>query len=191
VQVFDDYRTALTGQATYVSATGNVAKVQAQGLEVDGVYSGIRNTSLRFSGAYNKAIYKDFKNSAQPAENAWDGAPPYQDVSGQTVAGAPKFTFNIGADYRVPVFTDKIFHTSFNTAYTSKYNSDNSLSTYGWIPANSITDFSIGLGTRNQSYDVSLLVKNLFDNDTPLSQTWNSYTPAVARWIGVVFTGKL
>jgi hypothetical protein len=146
---------------------------------------------LRFSGAYNKAIYKDFKNSAQPVENAWDGAPPYQDVSGQTVAGAPKFTFNIGADYRVPVFTDKIFHTSFNTAYTSKYNSDNSLSTYGWIPANSITDFSIGLGTRNQSYDVSLLVKNLFDNDTPLSQTWNSYTPAVARWIGVVFTGKL
>jgi outer membrane receptor protein involved in Fe transport len=191
VLVYDAYSSGLKGQDTYVSATGNVPKVQAQGVEIDGVYAGIRNTSIRFSGAYNKAIYKSFPNSAQPVENAWDGVAPYRDVSGQAVAGAPKFTFNIGADYRVPVYNDKLFHTSFNTAYTGRYNSDTALSTYGWIPSNYITDFSIGLGTRNQSADFSLLVKNLFDDKTPLTQTWNSYTPAVPRWVGLVFSGKL
>ncbi len=191
VLVYDAYSSGLKGQDTYVSATGNVPKVQAQGVEIDGVYAGIRNTSIRFSGAYNKAIYKSFPNSAQPVENAWDGVAPYQDVSGQAVAGAPKFTFNIGADYRVPVFNDKLFHTSFNTAYTGRYNSDTALSSYGWLPANYITDFSIGIGTRNQSADFSLLVKNLLDDKTHLSQTWNSYTPAVPRWVGVVFSGKL
>jgi hypothetical protein len=34
-------------------------------------------------------------------------------------------------------------------------------------------------------------VKNLFNDRTYLSQTWNSYTPAVSRWIGFVASGKL
>jgi hypothetical protein len=38
---------------------------------------------------------------------------------------------------------------------------------------------------------VSLLLKNALDDDTVLGQTWNSYTPAVPRWWGVVVSGKL
>jgi hypothetical protein len=197
VRVLDVYTTSLNmlpggNQTTaYTSATGNVPKVQAKGLEFDGVYSGIKNTTVRFSGAYNDAVYKKFTNSAQPVENAYTGAPAYQDVTGQTLPGAAKFTFNIGVDYRTQVLNDKVFHTSFNTVYTTKYNSDVSLSQYAWIPANSITDFAIGLGNHKQTYDLSLLVKNLFDDKTPLLKTWNTYTPANPRWIGVVLSGKI
>ncbi|MBS0348437.1 MAG: TonB-dependent receptor [Proteobacteria bacterium] len=193
VRVLDQYTTSLNNDGTnyYTSATGNVPKVQAKGIEVDGVYAGIRNVTLRFSGAYNDARYKDFTNAALPNEENYPGAPAYKDLSGQTLPGASKWNFNIGADYRRPVFGDKEFHASFNTVYYSRANSDNSLSSYSWIPDYSITDLAIGIGRADKSYDVSLLVKNAFGDSTPLSATWNSYTPALPRWVGVMFTGKL
>lgn len=193
VRVVDTYGTQLdaNGNTVYTSATGSVPKVESKGLEFDGIYAGIRNTTIRFSGAYTDARYKEFPNAAQPAENGWTGAPAYRDLSGKVLPGAAKITFNIGADYRRPVFADKEFHISFNTAYTTKYYSDNSLSKYSVIPANSITDLAVGLGARNKSYDISLIVKNLFDDDTPLTKSATSYTPAIPRWIGIQFAGKL
>ena len=182
----------ITSTSGYTALTGNVAGVKAYGLEVDAVYSGIPHTNLRFSGAYNQAYYSDFKNSAQPVENDnIKGAQPYRDVTGENLPGAAKFTFNVGADYRYPVFANKEFHTSINTAYTSRYNSDIALSSYAWVPSYSITDFSIGIGRKDKKFDTSLLVKNLFNDDTSQVNTWNTYVPVVPRWIGVVFTGEL
>lgn len=193
VRVVDAYTTLLNndGNTYYTSATGNVPKVRVKGLEVDGVYAGIRNVTLRFSGAYNRAIYKSFPNSAQPVENGYSGAAPYRDVSGMPLAGAPKYSFNIGADYRHPVFDSKEFHASANVAATSGYFSDNSLSSYSWVKKNATVDAAIGIGARSKSFDVSLVVKNLLNDDTPQSRTWNSYSPAVPRTFGIVFTGKL
>jgi iron complex outermembrane receptor protein len=184
-----------TSTTGYTALTGNVAGVRAYGLEVDAVYSGLPHTNLRFSGAYNQAYYTDFKNSAQPVENnniaTGIGAIPYRDVTGETLPGAAKFTFNVGADYRYPVLTGKEFHTSINTAYTSRYNSDIALSSYAWVPSYSITDFSIGIGRKDKKFDTSLLVKNLFNDDTSQVNTWNTYVPTVPRWVGVVFSGEL
>lgn len=193
VRVLDQYTTGLNADGTnyYTSATGNVAKVEAKGIEVDGVYGGIRNVTLRFAGSYNDARYKDFKNAALANEDNYSGAPAYTDFTGKTLPGASKWAFNFGGDYRKPVLGDKEFHASFNTAYYSRFNSDNSLSTYGWISDYSTTDLAIGIGRTDKSYDVSLLVKNAFADDTPLSKSWNSYNPATQRWFGVMFTGKL
>ncbi len=112
-------------------------------------------------------------------------------MTGENLPGAAKFTFNVGANYRYPVFNDKLFHAGFNTFYTSRYNSDVALSSYAWVPAYSITDLSIGIGKRDKKYDASIVVKNLFDDDTAQVRTWNSYVPAVPRWVGVVFSGEL
>jgi hypothetical protein len=54
-----------------------------------------------------------------------------------------------------------------------------------------LTDFAIGAGKRDKSFDVSLIVKNLFDNQTPQARTWTSITPAVPRTFAVQLTGKL
>ena len=193
VRIVDQYTTALNndGSFYYTSATGNVPKVRVSGLEVDGVYAGIPNTTLRFSGAYNKAIYKDFANAAQPVENGYAGAPPYRDLSGQPLAGAPKYSVNLGADYRQPVRGDKVFHTSANVSANSSYYSDNALSAYSVIPKSALVDWAIGVGTQSRSFDVSLVVKNLFNDDTPRSKTWNSYAPAIPRSVGIQFAGKL
>ncbi len=114
----------------------------------------------------------------------------------EVIAGAAKYTGNVGAEYRIPVFNDKEFHTSFNTAFTSRYNSDVYLSDYGWINGNSITDLTLGLGRKDRSFDVNLVAKNAFNNTTPQSRAWSStaglnYVPAYERWVGIQFSGKM
>ena len=195
-RVFDEYTTNLNRQSdptandVYTNATANIPEVRARGVEIDSIYSGIPNTTIRFAGAITDAEYVDFTNSPQPSENGYTGAPQYQDVSGETLPGASKYSFNVGVDYRYPVWDGKELHTSLNAQYNSKFNSDNSLSTYGWIEGRTLVDFSIGLGKADQSFDVNLIVKNLFDDDTPSTRTWNNYTPANPRWIGVTFSGR-
>ncbi len=195
-RVFDEYSTNLARQSDpnandiYTNATANIPEVRSRGIEIDSIYYGIPYTTLRFAGAITDSVYVEFPNSPQPVENGYAGAAPYQDVSGETLPGASKYTFNIGADYRLPVFDSKEFHINVNAQYNSKFNSDNSLSTYGWIEGRTLVDFAIGIGNANQTFDVSLIVKNLFDDDTPSTRTWNSYTPAVPRWAGITFSGR-
>jgi iron complex outermembrane recepter protein len=197
VRVLDEYTTALniaTGispSIAYTTSTGNVPKVHAEGLEIDGVYAGIPRTRLRFALAYNDAVYDEFPNSAQPSENGYNGAPPYRDVSGMTLPGSSKLSGNIGIDYRQAFAGDKEFHVSANVAYASKTNTDNALSDFGWIGSRSVTDIAVGFGRAGGTFDVSLLAKNVFDDETPLGATWNSYIPPEPRWLGVVISGRL
>ena len=193
VRVVDAYSTSISadGQYVYTTATGNVPKVHVSGLEIDGIYGGIRNTTLRFSGAYNKAIYALFPNAAQPVENGYVGAAPYRDISGLPLAGAPKYTFNIGADHHYAVAGDKDLHASANIAFASSFYSDTALSAYSVIPKTTLVDGAIGLGNRNKSFDISLIVKNLFNDTTPLSKTWNSYSPALPRQFAIQLISKL
>lgn len=196
VGVYDPYTTALKNDGTlyYTSATGNAPKVDVKGLEFDGVYGGLPRTTLRFSGAYNKAVYRSFPNSPLPVEipaPANNSAPPYRDVSGMTLAGAPRFTFNVGADWHQPFGGDKDAHVSANVAYSSRYYTDVALSQFSVVGRSVLTDFALGAGKRDKSFDVSLIVKNLFDNQTPQARTWTSITPAVPRTFAVQLTGKL
>jgi len=196
VRIFDAYTTAqniatgITPSTAYTTATGNVPKVRTQGLEIDGIYAPIKSLQVRFALAYTDAYYIDFWNSAQPAENGYTGAPVYRDVSGETLPGASKLTGNVGLDWRHPILNTKELHVSTNVAHFSKYNSDNSLSSYAWIPGHSVVDLAVGFGRLDGSFDVSLLAKNALNDDTSLLTTWNSYTPPEPRWIGVVVSGK-
>jgi outer membrane receptor protein involved in Fe transport len=191
VRILDVYTTTLNndGNNYFTTATGNVPRVRVKGVEVDGVFAGARSVSIRFGGASTDARYQHFPNSAQPVENGYAGAPAYRDVSGQPLPGAARFSFNLAPDLRIPLSADTNLHGGVNISFISRYNADNSLSAYGWIPAHAITDLSLGFG--KQRFEVNLIVKNLFDDRTHQTNTWNSYTPAVPRWIGIQFSGKL
>jgi iron complex outermembrane recepter protein len=197
VRIVDQYTTNLNianlvdPATAYTSTTGNVAKVQSKGIEIDAFYVGIPNLSLRFSGAYIDASYKSFSNSAQPVENGYLNAPPYQDVTGQALAGASRVYANLGVDYRLAVYRGYAIRLSSNTAFNSRFNSDVSLSSYAWVPSSTITDFQIGFSRLDNKFDIGVLAKNLFNDGTVLSRTWNTYTPPVQRWIGVVASGRL
>jgi iron complex outermembrane receptor protein len=185
----DNINNGVVPSLAYVTSQGNVNGVRVEGVEFDGIYTGIENFSIRFSGAYNDAYYTDFKNSPKPAELNYL-IEPFVDQTGKNLPGAAKWTINFGVEYRVPILSAAEFHTSFNTAYTSDYLNLDDLSDYSYTPGYSRTDASIGLSSQDGNLDVSLIVKNAFDDRTH-EEGWNSYAPwPYPRWIGVVFTGK-
>lgn len=192
VYYYDEAQTQYNnnGLLAYSPGLGNVPEVESKGLELDIVYTAIPYTSLRFAGAYTDATYKDFKYLAKPLELGGTKE-PYYDVTGQTLPGAAKVTFNLSADFSRPVLADKEFHSNLNYRYSSSYNNDLSLSRFAVVDAVGIADFAIGLGRRDGSFDVNLIVKNLFNTDYGFFGTWNTYFPSNPRWVGVALSGKL
>jgi outer membrane receptor protein involved in Fe transport len=197
VRIQDQYTTNLNiangviPTTAYTSTTGNVPRVQSKGVELDAIYNGISNLTLRFSGAYIDAFYKSFPNSAQPLENGYPNAPAYRDVTGQPLAGASRVYANLGVDYRLPISHDFAFQVRSNSAFNSRFNSDVSLSSYAWVPSSTITDFALGFTRLDNRFDIAVLAKNAFNDGTVLARTWNSYNPPFQRWIGVVASGRL
>jgi outer membrane receptor protein involved in Fe transport len=198
VQVVNQYQTALNlaaGQSPntaveFTSAQGNVDRVRVYGVELDSAYNGIQNLSIRFNGSYNIAQYVKYTNAARPEELGYL-ANNYIDLSGATLPGASKWNFTIGAEYAKPVFDKYLFHTSFNTTFQTGFNNADNLSRTGYINARQLTDASIGIGTRNSMFDVSLVAKNLFNNNTH-EQGWLSYSPnPYPVWFGFQVSGKI
>jgi iron complex outermembrane receptor protein len=194
VQVLDAYTTALqaNGSLYFTAASGNAQRVVSKGFELDASYSGIPNTTLRLNGSYVHSYYKQFTASPQPVEGA-DLPSAYRDISGQTLPGAARLSATVGADYRVPVFDNFMFLFSFDTQYTGRNNTDQTgaLSQYAWVPGGSITDANVSFGRADGRYEVGVVVKNLTNNNIPVTRTWNNYQPAFARWWGLQVTGKL
>ncbi|QSA96986.1 TonB-dependent receptor [Methylococcus sp. EFPC2] len=200
IQVVDEKQTLLNndGLIYYQGATLNADRVKAWGIEVDGSYTGIPRTSLRWSGAYTDAWYADFKNSPLAAEqnpgsplySAALGGTPFQDLTGKTLPGASKFSFNVGGDYRQPVLDGYEAHTSINYSFQTGYNNDVTLSKYGWVHGYGTADVSIGLGRKDKLFDVSFLARNVLDTQ-PKAQGSNSGSLLTSpRWYGVVVSGQ-
>jgi hypothetical protein len=189
--VYDPYTTALNNNGTtyYVSATGSAPRVISRGAEFDLAYQGITNLTIRLSGAWTDAFYKSFPNGAKSPDLGYLSA-PYVDYSGKVLPGAAKFSADIGAQYRLPVFGNKVASFSFDTLYRSTSNLDSTLSAYSWVPGNSITDASLGFGRDDDKFVVSMVVKNLTNNNVPVTKSWNNYEPAFARWYGLQTTGR-
>ena len=200
VSILDSYTTSLNpaNPPVYTPASGNAAGVRAWGLELDSAYQGIPYTSIRFAGSYNNARYTDFQNNAVPLEMQCSGCPVSRNVTGMTLPGAAKYTFNIGPEFRIPVKLlgldiagNQEFHANFNTSFTSSFNSDPLLSSYAWIHPNSTTDISVGVGRRDKGFDLSFVSKNIFNNQTANSQLWNSHVLGQPQWFGVMLSGKM
>ena len=192
--VYDEVQTQLNnnGQPAYLAALGNVPKVRTQGLELDVGYFGIPYTTLRFSGAYTDAKYVEFPRAPVPAElGGGNPAGPYFDASDKQLPGAPRVSGNLFADFSYPLRNDWVFHTNLNYNFQSSYYADTRLSRYARADGFGVADFSIGLGRQDGRFDVSLVAKNVFDQDTGIPLTWNSYKPGIPRWIGVTFSGSL
>ena len=204
VSILDTYSTALAQASnpaagpTFIAASGNAPGVRAFGLELDSAYQGIQYTSIRFAGSYNNATYTNFQNNAVPLEMQCSGCAVSRNVSGMTLPGAARYTFNIGPEFRIPVKLlgldlpgNQEFHANFNTSFTSAFNSDPLLSSYGWIHPNAYTDLSVGIGRRDKGFDLSFVSKNIFNNQTAGAVLWNSHTLGLPQWFGVMLSGKI
>lgn len=194
VYFVDELQSEINGYTTYVTGTGNVPKVRARGVELDANWSALDRLQVRFSGAYNDATYRSFPQAPYPAERANESVGPdnlFQDISGATLPGASKVTFNLGLQYHQPVFQGQELSATFNTTYASRYKSDNALSEYSWIPGTWISDATLGIGGIGGAWTAGLFVKNVFNDDTPRNRTWNAWAPQIPRQYGITLSGRL
>lgn len=191
--VVDEFTTSFNddGQTYYTTVAANVPRIQVHGVELDGAYSGIPYTEVSLAAAYNIAKYKSFPSAPQTLENGYPGAPPYQDLSGDILPGAAKVTANLGIDFSYPILSNYEFHSDLNVNYTSRYNSDITLSAYSWIEDYTIVDLGVGLGRQDGAFDVTFLVKNLTNAEGKAYNWLNGTLDTTPRWVGVLLSGRL
>jgi outer membrane receptor protein involved in Fe transport len=200
VNIVDDVATAAYRAANpavsaadsvqFQSVVGNLPWIRVKGVELDATYTGLSNLTLRAAGAYNDARYWQETWIAKPNEIDSTAASfqKYYNAKGETLTNAPKFTVNVGADYRVPIVDNKLFHVSANYKYSSKYST--SASSYDVIKPYGLLDVGIGIGRRDGAFDVNLIAKNALNTKYHVDG-WTGYTPNLPRWVGVTFSAKL
>jgi len=173
----------------YQSVVGNLPGVRVKGIELDAAYTGFSNLSLRIAASYNDARYSDDAFLAKPSEiNSTAPFQRYYNAKGDTLNNAPKISYNLSADYRLPVFGNKVFHAGGNYNYRSSYQV--SPSSYDEIDAYGLLDLAVGLGRKDGLFDANFIVKNAF-NQSYHVDGFASYTPSLPRWVGVVFSTRL
>lgn len=75
----------------------NASKMQSKGAELELEAIPIEGLSLNFNASYVNAIYKDFQNAPCPTGQSCPNN--LQDLSGRSLPGQPKWSFNGGSQY--------------------------------------------------------------------------------------------
>jgi len=186
--------TTPTGFRTYL---GNAAKVQLRGVEFDASYIVNQALSVNWGGAFNHAIYADFKDAPCPADIASQTnaagtviGPFACDQTGQQLPYAPKYTTNIGLDIHQPIWHGYLAHAYVNEAFRSRANYSAGLSQYGWQGSYSLVDGGIGVLTENEKWEFDFVGTNIFDKKyaqditTFTNQAAVTAYPAERRYVG-------
>jgi len=132
--------------ATYPSTeyVSNAAKANSKGLELEIDYSLNDAINLFSSFGFNKTTYDDFKDNKG-------------DYSGNSNFFAPKYNFNIGAQYRAENgYYGKVEIYGYGKMYLNKENTSEK-------KAYNLVDLKLGYET--QDFDIYLYGKNIFNKN--------------------------
>ncbi|HEY4545103.1 MAG TPA: TonB-dependent receptor [Pedomonas sp.] len=165
-----DYQTVVVsfveGTSVFRTYVDNIPSVRSRGIEADIGWAVSERLSLSASAAYVDAIYKEYANAQQAPE--FLNVSPTQDLSGERLAGVPKFTWSVTADYTQPLGTwrgqalELYAHADY--AHRSSYFSSITNS-----PSSKAGDFGLlnaRLGLRageDGRWDLSVWARNLTD----------------------------
>jgi iron complex outermembrane receptor protein len=89
----------------------------------------------------------------------------YVDIAGNQLRRTSRHTFNAGLQYFDVLVEDIEWYTRWDYRYQSKQYQE--MQNAIWIPSSSVVDARVGL--REEAWDVSFWVRNLTDEETPLS----------------------
>lgn len=198
LSVVDPILTAQNQTTTYRTYLGNVAGVTLQGLELDGSYAATERLRFNFSGAYNKAFYSNFADAPCPAEiSGAPGGAQQCNFTGKELPFAPRFSTNVGFDYRVPLVGAYYLHTFSNAVYRGSANYNSGLSAVGAQGGYSIIDGGIGIQSPGGKFELTLVGKNLADThyvtniDAYSTTSAVTATPGDRRYVGLVLRASI
>jgi len=148
----------------FSSVLGNIPKIRAQGIEIDGTLAPLDGLTINFGGAYNDATYRDWSNATCP--RSFPSTVISCDNTGRQIVGAPKWSAILGLNFEREIGASGLsLYAYANDTYRSRHNLEQLLSPYGWQKAYHLTDAGIGFitelaGVRTQ---IGIAAKNLFD----------------------------
>ncbi|MCB2013392.1 MAG: TonB-dependent receptor [Sphingobium sp.] len=144
----------------------NAAKARVKGVDVDFVFSPVRNLTINGGAEYLDAKYKSFPGGTCTTPRVPDATMGILggvsstpcDLAGARLPSAPKFSYTLGVTYAVPTDIGE-FEFNANDGYKSKYY---------WDPDNRISQKSYHLVNAsltwthpNERYSLQGFVKNL------------------------------
>jgi iron complex outermembrane receptor protein len=152
----------------------NVGDLTSKGLEFDIRARVAQDLTLSLNGAYTHAtfdsgiapapfeVFNDVGNPASPLQGYGKGV---RSIAGNWVNGAPKWTFNLGGQYRHAAGDAGELYLNANWSWRSETYGDINNSSYSRIPSYGIGNLAAGwrIPQGSGQWDLSLWVKNVSD----------------------------
>ncbi len=185
------YRTAVTDyQASWrrtdprddsltISGWGNAPEVLAQGLELEARYRLSDSFSITLNGAYNQATY-EAEWLVQVPEISTNS---FINAEGQQIGNVPKSTVNFGFNYDIPV-GQYLGRVTLSNSWRPGYYLSDTRSDFTYQDAYTLSNLSFGLSAPDDSWDVSLLLRNAFDVEYANGRSTWAGTAAQTETIG-------
>lgn len=193
----DDFQATVVDSSQTVALRGylsNIPEVRVQGFEADARLT-VGRLTLVGALAYGDGQYTDYPAGPCPLE-LQSSATAACDLTGQRLAGLPRWSQTVSADYALPLGRDAVFvHADSN--WRSGYPGDPSLSRFTYIEGYNVTNASLGYrreDAEGKGWEIAVFARNLLDADTIQNvtiQAGNSGlllgTPSDPRTVGVTF----
>nr|WP_319234390.1 TonB-dependent receptor [Sphingomonas sp.] len=159
-----NYQSAILTQrpnaAIFDQYIANVGKVRTRGFEADAAFAPTDLISFNASAAYTDATYRNYPNAPAPVESGLTVV----DLSGERLAGVPKFSYSLGADAAQPIGAFQLYgHIDY--AHRSGFFTAVSNSRYSKVDGYGIANLRVGIRREDQRWDLALWLRNLFDKN--------------------------
>jgi iron complex outermembrane receptor protein len=161
-----DFQATIVDSSQTVALRGylsNIPAVRVRGVEADAVVDAAAGLSLRASLAYADGRYSDYPAGPCPLERQ-TGATQACDLSGQRLAGLPRWAATLSFDYAHPLGGGNRLLLHADSSFRSGYNGDPSLSRFTYIDGYSVTNARIGI-SFGSGLELHLFARNLFAAD--------------------------
>lgn len=166
--------------ATTTFTIDNAGKARTTGIELDADWLAADGLTVRGGIAYNRARYPDFLAACYAGQSVEAGCNVFldgpgdtkadsQDLSGTQLALAPDWVVRLGFTYDIPLSADLTASLSVDGTYSSDYYAGLSRQPESLQKDYAILDATLRLFGADDSWDVSIIGRNLTNQKVMLS----------------------
>jgi iron complex outermembrane receptor protein len=172
---------------TTITNLTNAGTVRTKGFEVDTIFAPVAGFTMRGSVAYADAKVRQFN------PNPITGDPDAR--NGTRLPLAPSWSWNIGADYETEVTDAFKVYASTSFSYTGAQFSDLGAAAAAGLESYGIWNASLGVGTADDLYRLTLHARNITDQSYALLNVGNGQRYQIPRdadrYFGVTLSAKI
>jgi iron complex outermembrane receptor protein len=162
---FEDLQVSQFRPETTTYVIGNAASASTKGIEFDAVYQASDALQLYLEFGVNTAKQDSYPNVACYAfqSEAAGCIAGFQDLSGKTLARAPKFSGSFGAEWTQSLGNNWIATLSAETIYTDSYKTAGNGEPLAEQPSFTRLRARAGIQSADGKFDFSIIGRNLTD----------------------------